>query len=98
VSNRSLAQVRLVHVDVRLQALLPEHRDLSNLLEDHGLVRLVAVNLESGRVVSAVLHALETVDEGVEDETAVPLAEEGGISEDAAPGKRGRMLSVRVSL
>lgn len=48
---------------------------LANLLEDEGLARLVALDLESRTVVSTVLHALKAINEGIENVATVLLSE-----------------------
>ena len=88
-----LADVRAFHVDVGLHALLLQVLDLSDLLEDVRLIGLVAFDRETRRVVAAVLHALETIDEGLENEAAV-LENEPSVScvgkERSSNGSRSR--------
>lgn len=88
VRNARLAQEDLVHVDGGLEAVLLEELDLADLLEDEGLARLVALDLETSAVVSAVLHALEALEEGVEDRTTV-LEKGKHEGETLAEGLRG---------
>lgn len=67
VSDTGLAQEGLVHIDLGLHAVLLEELDLADLLEDEGLARLIALDFQSSRVVASVLHALETIEDRVED-------------------------------
>jgi hypothetical protein len=90
VSDTRLAQEGLVHVDLGLHAVLLEELDLADLLEDEGLARLVALDLQSGRVVASVLHALETIQDRVED-VATILAGRNLVSSRPGVGGQGKL-------
>lgn len=79
VRDTRLADVRAVHVDVGLHALLLQVLDLSDLLEDERLIGLVALDRETCRVVAAVLHALETIDKSLKNEAAVLETSRGSV-------------------
>lgn len=84
MSDRGLTQEALVHVDGGAVDNLLQGRDLSDRFVDEGLSGVVAFDFESCRVVSSVLHTLETGEEGFEDETTVLCAEFSSIAK--APG------------
>lgn len=92
VSNACLAEERLVHVHRRFEAVLAQVHHLAHLLEDERLAWLIALHLETGRVVTPVLHALQPVEDRLEDEATVlqPASAPPLRARPHAPARRGR--------
>ena len=51
--------------------MLSEVHDLADLLEDEGFTGRVTLHLESGRVVTSVLHSLQSIENRLENEPSV---------------------------
>lgn len=74
----------LGHVGCGLVDELLELSHLSDLLVEHDLLGLVAVDGHTGRVIAAVLESREAGEEEVDDVLSVPLDEEVEVAKDAA--------------
>jgi hypothetical protein len=83
VCNAGMAVKDLGQVDVRGIDELAELGDLANLLEGNDLVLLVAVDAETGRVVTAVFEAGQAIDERVENVLAVAFDQVVDVTQDS---------------
>lgn len=71
VRHRGLSQEGLVEVDGGVLDVLTEQLDLADLLEDEDVARLVAVDLDPGRVIASVLEPLQAIQERLDDVATV---------------------------
>lgn len=93
MSNGCLTQKGLVKIDGGFQAVLSETHDLSYFFEDERLAGFIALHLESSRVVPSVLHALESIENGLENEPTV-LGQYSSISQ--SDGRRDGLQDVHA--